>query len=418
MKYLHYLLLIILFMVTACADNDGKTESLPFTKPEILEIASEPKVIIVEVPAVDNSTVIQGKLAQGYVKGATVIADIIQTDSLVGNLQQDPGEVTAVSDAEGNYQIISNYSGYVLFSRGGTVTGGNGEQLPALPMLAPSPVVGKTEIHLTPLTTLVTTQPELKDKLDELGGWDTDIADPDGVPGSLLRVAKTVETVLQILSGGENPLLDTTAAQLAGLGKVAESMNASEDLSSEDSLQEIATESATSILEDPNLVAPSKIQQENANQNILQSIRSSIEVVAANIQDSADPVVEAEIVEEIEQSVTEAIETVANSVSKSVEIGLTFTPVIEEIQFERTASDQLTITAIVSDDGPLTELTFQWSMEGQNFSDPTSNPTVLLNYDDDITGTITLRVTDDNGVGRTTLLSNPLSVGEFPYLLP
>jgi hypothetical protein len=233
-----------------------------------------------------------------------------------------------------------------------------------------------------------------------------------------LRVAKTVETVLQILSGGENPLLDTTAAQLAGLGKVAESMNATEDLSSEDSLQEIATESATSILEDPNLVAPSKIQQENANQNILQSIRSSIEVVAANIQDSADPVVEAEIVEEVEQSVTEAIETVANSVSKSVEIGLTFTPVIEEIQFERTASDQLTITAIVSDDGPLTELIFQWSMEGQNFSDPTSNPTVLLNYDDDITGTITLRVTDDNGVGRTTLLSNPLSLGEFPYLLP
>ena len=57
-------------------------------------------------------------------------------------------------------------------------------------------------------------------------------------------------------------------------------------------------------------------------------------------------------------------------------------------------------------------------MEGQNFSDPTSNPTVLLNYDDDITGTITLRVTDDNGVGRTTLLSNPLSLGEFPYLLP
>ena len=68
-------------------------------------------MIIVEVPAADNSIVIQGKHAQGYVKGATVIADIIQTDSLVGNFQQDPGEVTAVSDAEGNYQIISNYSG-------------------------------------------------------------------------------------------------------------------------------------------------------------------------------------------------------------------------------------------------------------------------------------------------------------------
>ena len=84
-------------------------------------------MIIVEVPTTDKSTVIQGKLAQGYVNGATVIADMVQTNSLVGNLQQDPGEVTAVSDAEGNYQIISNYSGYVLFSRGGTVTGGNGE---------------------------------------------------------------------------------------------------------------------------------------------------------------------------------------------------------------------------------------------------------------------------------------------------
>ena len=52
-------------MATACADNDGKTESLPFTKPEILEIESKSKVIVVKIPAADNSTVIQGKLAQG-----------------------------------------------------------------------------------------------------------------------------------------------------------------------------------------------------------------------------------------------------------------------------------------------------------------------------------------------------------------
>jgi hypothetical protein len=84
----------------------------------------------------------------------------------------------------------------------------------------------------------------------------------------------------------------------------------------------------------------------------------------------------------------------------------------------RTSADQLTLKATVSDDGPLSQLRYQWSMEGSVFSEPASNPTVLLDYSDNLTGTITLRVTDENGSGRNVLLTRPLSLGEFPYSTP
>ncbi len=56
--------------------------------------------------------------------------------------------------------------------------------------------------------------------------------------------------------------------------------------------------------------------------------------------------------------------------------------------------------------------------KAMNFQTLTSNPTVLLNYNDNLAGTLTLRVTDEDGTGRTTLLTRPLSTGEFPYKSP
>ncbi|MDG2197744.1 MAG: hypothetical protein P8O70_12835, partial [SAR324 cluster bacterium] len=123
-------------------------------------------------------------------------------------------------------------------------------------------------------------------------------------------------------------------------------------------------------------------------------------------------------VETIEESVAETVEEVEQVVSKAIDIGLTFTPVIEELQLTRTSTDQLTLKATISDDGPLSQLRYQWSMEGSVFSEPTGNPTVLLGYHDNLTGTITLRVTDENGSGRNVLLTRPLSLGEFPYSTP
>ena len=67
-------------------------------------------------------------------------------------------------------------------------------------MMTPAPESNSSEWNLTPLTTLVTTQPSLKTKLDEFGGWNKDIASNDGVQSKLLRVAKTVETYWKVSS--------------------------------------------------------------------------------------------------------------------------------------------------------------------------------------------------------------------------
>ena len=127
------------FLLVSCSGGDGESESKSFTEPSFPEVKiPEPEIVIVEVevevPVRDNLTAFSGKLAQDYVKGATVVADIIRTDSEIGNLQQDPGEVTAVSDTGGGYTLSSGYSGFVFFSQGGTITNANGEEVPALPM--------------------------------------------------------------------------------------------------------------------------------------------------------------------------------------------------------------------------------------------------------------------------------------------
>ena len=407
-----------LSLLFGCAQSDGKSESRPFTKPDFSEKKGDPQIIIVEVPVQGNSTTFKGKLSQAYVKGATVVADIVLTDASIGNLQQDPGEVTAVSDTEGSYELSGSYQGFVFFSKGGTITNSSGEEEPALPMLAPMPDKLGNDVNLTPLTTLVVTRPELKTKLDELGGWNYDIASPTGAPGSLLRVAKSVETLLQILSRGSSPLLDSTAAQLAGAELIAETLTTSSDLSSDTGLEQFTQKAAKAILNDPNLVAPTRLEQAGSEEQVLASIEKSIAVVTQVIANTATPVVETEVMAAIEESVNETVDEVEQLVGNSVQIGLTFTPVIEDLQLRRSAIDQLTLTAIVSDDGPLADLRYQWSMEGNEFSDLTSNPTVLLNYNDNLAGTLTLRVTDEDGTGRTTLLTRPLSTGEFPYKSP
>ena len=63
-----------------------------------------------------------------------------------------------------------------------------------LQMMTPAPDTNSTGWNVTPLITFVATLPKLKTKLDELGGWNADIASLSGVPSKLLRIAKTVET--------------------------------------------------------------------------------------------------------------------------------------------------------------------------------------------------------------------------------
>ena len=128
-----------------------------------------------------------GKLAQGYVKDAQIWLDKTENGSQFGNLQRDPGEPDTISGSDGSY-TLSNVSGSgVLITSGGTYLNSKGEGVAAAPMLAPKPEAGQAETNITPLTTLVVAEPDLKVVLDALGGWNSDIAAPAGTAAALLR---------------------------------------------------------------------------------------------------------------------------------------------------------------------------------------------------------------------------------------
>ena len=141
---------------------------------------------------------ISGKLAQAYVGNASIILDRKLSGSQRGNCTQDAGEGRTQSDPFGAFSISASHHDFVICTIGGTYKNSKGDSVPASPMLAPAPDSSNSAWNVTPLTTLVTTHAELKNKLDEMGGWNADIASPEGVPGRLLRLAKTVETFDQM----------------------------------------------------------------------------------------------------------------------------------------------------------------------------------------------------------------------------
>jgi hypothetical protein len=137
-----------------------------------------------------------GKLAQGPVRGAVVFAD-----RAVGGTRfvKDADEISAITDANGNYRLpsVPNYS-YVLVSKGGvdTLTG-----KPAIQMLAQP-----GSVNITILTTLLTLDStgttKLSEKLQALqptkAPLDFDISTAS-TPATLL-LAKSVEVAVESIS--------------------------------------------------------------------------------------------------------------------------------------------------------------------------------------------------------------------------
>ena len=82
---------------------------------------------------------ISGKLAQAYVKGATIIADKIESGSSTGNCIKDTGEFSTVSSTSGDFNISVNYKNYVICSTGGTYKDSDGNSIAAAPMMTPAP---------------------------------------------------------------------------------------------------------------------------------------------------------------------------------------------------------------------------------------------------------------------------------------
>jgi hypothetical protein len=97
---------------------------------------------------------------------------------------------------------------------------------------------------------------------------------------------------------------------------------------------------------------------------------------------------------------------------ENVPVNVQFKPVITAIGAQRSGSD-VTFTAVVSDAGPHSALTYQWGFDGGlTFVNNTTNPAVLQGYDETRSGNLSLTVT--NGAGGATTVNYYIAPGLLP----
>ena len=95
-------------------------------------------------------------------------------------------------------------------------------------------------------------------------------------------------------------------------------------------------------------------------------------------------------------------------------VGVFFAPVVVSLN-AKPSGDVITWTAVVDDDKPLSEITYLWGFTGTGaagFADGEVNPADLSGYDDEVTGVITLSVTDGDGLATT--INFDLVSGQYP----
>ena len=264
-----------------------------------------------------------GMLAQGYVDGATVWADKLTT-ATTGNFVVDTGEVTAEGNSvDGAYSmtIPENYGSYVIVSQGGFVEDSSGVRQPAVIMMAPAPAASEgttITVNVTPVTTLVALEPALADKIEY---YDADIAD-GAVNADLVQLAKTVESVLFLLTNPETGVVDagSLSAQMEVVGEIAEAIDDNVDEASglgdfldnesdfADKIQE-AVGSGLGIIEDEwrdDVVVDER-------DTFLSHIGTAVEEVSIVIQ-AASPggiVTESEVLKDVEDKVGDAKDDIA-----------------------------------------------------------------------------------------------------------
>ncbi|MDG2196626.1 MAG: hypothetical protein P8O70_07010 [SAR324 cluster bacterium] len=348
-----------------------------------------------------TSVKVQGKLAQGYVGGAQVWFDRFSADG-TGNFQRDPGEPDTTSGNDGSYTLTVGAGEGVLMSIGGTYLDAAGQKVEAAPMLAPLPSEGQAVTNITPLTTLVAYEPELKETLQSLGDWNSDIAASTGTSAPLLRIAKTVEGLAGMLGQGEGSIALNQSAQLRSIEIFASQLSTlpSEELTSTDSLVQASTTALDLILEDQTLVNPLGGNVKNEIRDSMNSLVTSI----TNAIPESGQVVESEVVSEIEKKRTEIKAAIENELDQQVTIsiggfGLEFDPIISKITLQLT-DGTLYISGEASDERPST-LSYRWDTSpALNLVDRFSANSRLGNFDNSSL-TVIWRVTDDRETSVT-----------------
>ena len=310
----------------------------------------------------EKTVAVGGKLAQSYVKGAQVWADKLVNGK--GDLRWQNQEPLAVSDSQGGYQLSGITGEYQVVAFGGKKQDSTGSWVDAIPMVAPAPEAGQTTTNVTPLTTLVAFEPALKQKLAAYGDWNADIASPNGVSSNLLRIAKTVETLSSVVSGGSSPLISDFNANLSSLEVLATTLNStSGDLANDTVLKARASAALTKILSDSTLVPNRPSNEEQAT--LVGSLEQAVQGITAAIPANAVVVEDSTLLSKIE-TVLDAAE-VDGTVSLTLNMGnggtLNFGAIITKIKMDWIANS-LVLTAEVPDDDP-SSLDYNWSITSQ-----------------------------------------------------
>jgi len=337
---------------------------------------------------------IQGKLAQSYVKGALVWADKVEANGL-GNFTRDTGEADSKSDNSGGYGLDVTYTDYVLVTSGGTVTNSSGEEVPAAPMLAPAVSSGQGTTNITPLTTLVALDPTLKAKLSNLGDWNADIASNSGVNSGLLRIAKTTESLWQVLGSGTTPLASTIERQLKSLGKFANALSAqSVSLATETALQAASSDALDVILSDVSLVR-------SLSETEKSSIKSAMNIAVAGIVSvlpETGTVVESQQLAALESEQANALDSIDSVLGNATTItlggGVNFDPIIRKIEIVLD-NTTLTLTVEADDDSAAEQLNYLWTTSTDyTINDANSSSASVNEYNPAVGISVTVKVTD------------------------
>ena len=268
-----------------------------------------------------------GKVAQGYIEGAKVFADL-DSDRV-----RDSNEAQATSDSGGCYTLQVEPGNWTLISQGGTFLDSQGNKINALPMKAPAPTtsgaiaalecgstqISSTAVNITPLTSLVAANSSLKSKFNALGGngWNSDIASSSGVPGKLLRISQTVEQALKTLSSGDYAILSSDTAKLKTMDKLADAFTKQKNISSKEALTAAVQEGLVNALNDEQVVILT-LTQKKIKGAFVDAAKVAVEGVASAISDTSESVVESSVALTLETALdnaTSVVNRVVNLVS-------------------------------------------------------------------------------------------------------
>ncbi len=336
--------------------------SIDFGKSEVFSVSSSESTLIVNGQRSSTLTIqlarqLSGRLAQSYVRGARIWADRIEPDGSF-NRQFDEDENATTSDANGGYLLAPDYFDYVLVTEGGFKLNASSSYVPAAPMLATIPDKNRTEIHITPLTTLVASAPQLETLLTLSGDWRADIASQDGIPGELLRFSKVTEAYWMLLAGGTNPIVRTTQQQFNAISILAQNLvqgsesNISEDLPSlvGQAVDETLSNSEISRnLNDESKVALN-LQLTGLTADLLRLLPNNDRVVEETLLDEFD---------ELNQQAFKAVQTVLCELSDGLSVQ--FDPIILSISMIPTSENTIAVRGSISDDDIMSLSTY-WAI--------------------------------------------------------